>query len=110
MYQTVLHHLSLQVIISVFDTKNADTVASNNTVSANRTQFEVIMTADSIFSQEMAMTLLESEEEYPVDFEVAWVWLGYSKKSNAKAMLVKNFVENEDFRLLKIQQSAPSGV
>lgn len=58
---------------------------------------------------EIALILYESEEAYPVDFEVAWQWLGYSNKGNAKRFLVKNFVENEDYRVIRIEKSASGG-
>lgn len=43
------------------------------------------------FTAEMAMELMVAEEsgiEFPVDFELAWAWLGYSRKNNAKAALL----------------------
>jgi phage anti-repressor protein len=51
------------------------------------------------FSIEIAVALYESEEQYPVDFELAWQWLGYTRKDSAKKKLVKNFVEGEDYTL-----------
>lgn len=48
-------------------------------------------------SQNYVFGLLQSKEQYPVDFEVAWVWIGYSKKQSARNKLVNNFVEGQDF-------------
>ena len=48
-------------------------------------------------SQNYVFGLLQSEEQFPVDFDVAWAWLGYTRKSNAKDKLVKSFVEGQDF-------------
>ena len=49
------------------------------------------------FSKELALSLLGSGKEYPVDFEDAWQWLGYSSKQSAKKKLIRNFEEGEDF-------------
>jgi len=49
------------------------------------------------FSKELALSLLGSGKEYPVDFEDAWQWLGYSSKQSAKKKLTRNFEEGEDY-------------
>lgn len=49
------------------------------------------------FSKELALSLLGSGKEYPVDFEKAWQWLGYSSKQAAKKKLTRNFGEGEDY-------------
>ena len=49
------------------------------------------------FNKELALSLLGSGKEYPVDFEDAWQWLGYSSKQSAKKKLIRNFEEGEDF-------------
>ncbi len=36
------------------------------------------------FSIELASELSTSDEMFPVEFDKAWVWLGYSRKDNAK--------------------------
>lgn len=49
------------------------------------------------FSIELAKSLVESTEQFPVDFDVAWEWLGYSRKDSAKRVLLSNFELNIDF-------------
>ena len=49
------------------------------------------------FSHELALSLLHSQEEFPVDFDEAWKWLGYSTKQKAKNKLLKNFDEKVDY-------------
>ena len=49
------------------------------------------------FSKELALSLLGSGKEYPVDFEDAWQWLGYSSKQAAKKKLTRNFEQGEDY-------------
>jgi phage anti-repressor protein len=49
------------------------------------------------FSKELALSLLGSGKEYPVDFEDAWQWLGYSSKQAAKKKLTRNFEQEEDY-------------
>lgn len=64
----------------------------------------------SQFSQSLANDIYESAEQFPVDFEVAWQWLGYSRKDNAKVNFLKcGFVEGIDYQLLKSQELRPQG-
>lgn len=49
------------------------------------------------FSIELAKSLIESAEEFPIDFEKAWVWLGYTRKDSAKEKLTRNFDKNLDY-------------
>ncbi len=50
------------------------------------------------FSIELAQELLDSNETFPVDFDKAWPWLGFSTKGNAKASLLNcGFTEGEDY-------------
>lgn len=53
------------------------------------------------FSFELAEKFYHSVNRFPVDFELAWVWLGYSKKDKALKTLKSNFTEGEDFALLQ---------
>ncbi|WP_432811070.1 hypothetical protein [Pantanalinema sp. GBBB05] len=48
-------------------------------------------------SQALVRSLLQSDEEFPVDLEDAWKWIGYSSKQKAKDKLTSNFVEGTDF-------------
>ena len=49
------------------------------------------------FSQELALTIYQSQEEFPVDLDDAWVWLGYYTKQKAEKKLKSNFEEGLDF-------------
>ena len=51
------------------------------------------------FTQDLALSLYNSLEQFPIDFEDAWQWLGYSTKQKAKTKLVNNFEESIDFNL-----------
>ena len=51
------------------------------------------------FTQDLALNLYKSGEQFPVDFDDAWQWLGYSTKQKAKTKLVNNFEESIDFNL-----------
>ena len=60
------------------------------------------------FSKELAQELIESGAEFPVDFELAWQWLGYSRKDVA-ARKLKQFKEGRDFRkLVEISATKPT--
>jgi phage anti-repressor protein len=51
----------------------------------------------TVFNQELAQQLVNSAEQFPVNFDLAWQWIEYSKKSNAKRFLIENFEEEIDF-------------
>ncbi|MEH2348559.1 MAG: hypothetical protein V7K55_11215 [Nostoc sp.] len=53
--------------------------------------------ADTIFNQTLALSLYESDDLYPIDFDDAWRWIGWGQKQTAKDTLKNNFVDNEDF-------------
>jgi len=53
-----------------------------NSVNLLRNQFE---------------TIARSANQYPVDFDEAWQWIGYSRKDNALVILKNNFEEETDF-------------
>jgi phage anti-repressor protein len=49
---------------------------------------------------EVIFSLIQSEEEFPVDFDDAWRWIGYSTKGNAKVALENaQLVEGIDFQV-----------
>jgi hypothetical protein len=48
----------------------------------------------------------ESDEEYPVEFDKSWRWLGYSQKGHAKVSLTKKFVVNKDYQFREIETAA----
>lgn len=39
----------------------------------------------------------QSGEAYPVDFDQAWQWIGYSRKDHAKTALLSSFADGVDF-------------
>lgn len=49
------------------------------------------------FSFELAQQLYNSADQFPVDFDDAWQWIGYAKKQNAKDTLIECFQEGVDF-------------
>ena len=59
------------------------------------------------FNKELALVLLNSSEEFPVDFDEAWQWLGYATKQKAQRKLEQHFEECVDFitkKSIKTQQ------
>lgn len=59
------------------------------------------------FSFELAFALYQSDEEFPVDLDDAWVWIGYTEKRNAKDTLFSAFEEGIDFS--RSRTKSPSG-
>jgi phage anti-repressor protein len=62
--------------------------------------------------KDVFMSLLNETNPFPVDFDEAWQWVGYSKKAHAKESLLKKFKEGIDFhvpheRHMKISKHNP---
>lgn len=65
------------------------------------------------FNKELALVLLNSSEEFPVDFDKAWQWLGYATKQKAQRKLEQHFEECVDFNLnqsVKVQTEGSRSV
>lgn len=50
------------------------------------------------FSHDVAMILYKSTDPFPVDFDDAVRWIGWTRKATAKTILINNFEEGRDFR------------
>ena len=46
---------------------------------------------------EIVFSLIESDKDFPIDFDDAWSWIGYKYKKNAKEFLINNFELNVDY-------------
>lgn len=62
------------------------------------------------FSLVIAESLYNSEDCFPVDFDLAWEWLGYSAKDKAKRSLLNSgFERGIDFELTMSGELRPQG-
>lgn len=52
---------------------------------------------DASFSTQQVLALIESTEEFPVDFDDAWQWIGYASKQKGRDKLVNHFEEGADY-------------
>lgn len=43
------------------------------------------------------------KDDYCIDLDDVWEWIGFSEKSKAKRTLAKNFADPEDYKILQIQ-------
>jgi len=51
-------------------------------------------------SEGLVLRLLQSDQEFPIDFDDAWVWLGYSRKDAAKRKFLScDFTFDTDYTL-----------
>lgn len=56
----------------------------------------------SNFNFALASSLSSSIEQFPVNFDLAWEWLGYTRKDNAKAALLNaGFIRDTDLLITK---------
>lgn len=51
------------------------------------------------FNRDLALALVESSEQFPVDLDDAWGWLGYATKQKAMRKLEQNFEECLDYNI-----------
>lgn len=64
------------------------------------------MNLQTEFSQQLALALYESTEEFPVDLDEAWQWIGYKEKRNALDTLKSTFEEGLDYSCLGTKSTA----
>ena len=61
-------------------------------------------------SESDIFALCQSENKFPIDFELAWRWIGYSRKNNAKAALLScGFNEGIDLLIEKHSMESEFG-
>jgi phage anti-repressor protein len=66
------------------------------------------MTNDTL-SVEAISGFLESSDPFPIDFDQAWQWLGYSAKQKAKDRLISEFLDGFDFEVFNLKVENPNG-
>lgn len=62
---------------------------------------------DLILPESLVFGLLESTDRFPIDLDDAWKWIGWSKKQDAKELLLNNFRDGKDF--LRKGVKSPAG-
>jgi phage anti-repressor protein len=68
------------------------------------TQSPISLTRETVLSQ------LETADPFPIDFDDAWVWLGFGSKYDAKVSLKSaGFVENVDYWSFQESSGKPQG-
>lgn len=60
-------------------------------------------------SETYVMDLIKSEDPFPIDFDIAWHWLGYARKDNAKRLLEK-CIHGVDYQCYEQPATKTSGV
>jgi len=56
---------------------------------------------DDSLNPALVFALLKSSELFPIDFEDAWQWVGYTRKDSAKKKLLNNFTKGIDFQVFR---------
>lgn len=65
--------------------------------------------AMTILSHDFVFTALQSNEEFPIDFDNVWQPLGYSRKSDALSRLVSTHDKATDYVILRVQPQNTAG-
>ena len=52
---------------------------------------------------------LNQENDFIIDLDNVYKWIGYNKKANCKTLLKKYFVENIDYKIYKVSSSIKNG-
>jgi phage anti-repressor protein len=65
--------------------------------------------ADLILSKDLIQGLLNSAEFFPINFDDAWQWLGYSNCDNALRKLKKHFFAGTDFNFIQVDEVQNEG-
>lgn len=66
----------------------------------------------NILTQNFVFEALASERDgsqFPIDYDLVWAELGYSRRDNARRRLVKSLIENVDFALLTSEEWSQDG-
>lgn len=50
-----------------------------------------------------------SKDDYVIELDNIWKWMGFSQKVNAKKLLMKHFTKNVDYKVLLCQEQKRSG-
>lgn len=76
----------------------------------NNTSDDARNSDDSLSIQKIS-ELIESKEDFPVDFNDAWQWIGYKRKDIAKEALTRDFVKGVDYLISfsGLNRKTPSG-
>lgn len=61
------------------------------------------------FNKNTALVLLESQEDFPIDFDDAWRWLGFSTKQKALEKLKAHHIEGLEFLTVGLKTSSKKG-
>lgn len=49
-------------------------------------------------------------DDYVIDLDNIWDWIGFSQKVSAKRLLTKNFTEDEDFKVVNTREISPTNI
>jgi phage anti-repressor protein len=61
-------------------------------------------------SESMILECLNSQEEFPIEFDEAWRWIGYSQAQKAKKKLFNNFEQGIDYQIVSPKRvKSPQG-
>jgi anti-repressor protein len=95
--------MSLHVAYQVGNLNNSPIVCScsfRKNLSNSIKMLQIDDSALTTFSLQTAQDLVTNSNAFPVDFDVAWQWLGYSQKDKAKrALLNCGFTADIDFTI-----------
>lgn len=89
---------------------NQDTLMKNNNTNPISRHHTYTLPPDGL-SLDIVLAAINSDQEFPINFDVAWQWLQYSRKDNAKRHFLNcDFLECTDYKVfLNYEENATPG-
>lgn len=82
-----------------------ESINNNDILVALRSEFTT--TEQELFVQSFGLYLRAKPNEFVIDFDSIWTWIGLSRKNNAKRLLISRMEEDVDYKILLLGKEHP---
>ncbi len=72
-------------------------------------QVEEALSKILMLDQSEMLAIIESNDPFPIGFDDAWKWIGYTRKDNAKRKLTSNFTKDVDYQSITHKEKLGTG-
>lgn len=63
----------------------------------------------TLISDQQIAQIIDADAQFPINFDDAYQWIGYSTKGNAKSVLTRNFKRDADYLVFMNSDKNPNG-